>query len=63
MFVPLMTDQLVPPTEPLIAVPVTAHMEAMKWTYAGEVLSEMTREVGVTAEILIAGMIGAEEER
>jgi hypothetical protein len=59
MLVPLMTDQLVPPVEPLLAIPITARMEAVERAHDGEVFFEMPREVGIAAESLVAWVIGA----
>ena len=61
MFVPLMTNQLVPPVEPLVTIPITARIEALEGACDREVFLEMAREVGVAAESLIAGMVGTEE--
>jgi hypothetical protein len=61
MLVPLMTNQFVPPVEPFVAIPITARMEALEKARDGEVLFKMAGEVGIAAESLIAGMVGAEE--
>jgi hypothetical protein len=61
MLVPLMTNQFVPPVEPLVTIPITARMEAPKSTHDGEVLFEMTREVCIAAESLVAALVRAKD--
>ena len=61
VLVPLMTNQLVPPVEPLVTIPITARMEALKSVHDGKMFFEMTREVSVSAERFLASIIGASE--
>ena len=61
VLVPLMTNQLVPPVEPLVTIPITAWIEALKGARDGKVFPEMTCKVGVPAESFVARIICAKE--
>jgi hypothetical protein len=60
MLVPLMTNQLVPSVETPFTISVTAWMEAFEGARDREVFPEMAREVGVSAEGLVAAAVGTE---
>jgi len=63
MLAPLVAEQLVPPVEPLVAIPITAWIEALKSMHDRKMFLEMTCEVGVSAEGLVALRMRTEEAR
>jgi len=49
-----MTEQLVPPVEALVAIPIAPRMEALKSAHNREVFLKVSREVGIPAESFVA---------